>query len=206
MSGVRRPWFLRFQPDVLELLRVQVRLTESSLQAFAAWSAGDAAAETAVRDLEHDGDVARRALVEALREVLSSPLDQEDLYTVSDRLDLVQNSAKNIVRQAEVARWEPDEHAARMAGAALAAIGHLVRAFEVLPDQLTEASGHADAAIKATRGLEKEYRDAVAALARSTGTAGEIFLTGELYRRYDSLGYAVIGVCHRVWFSVLKEA
>jgi len=206
MSGVRLPWFLRFQPDVLELLRAQVRLTESSLQAFAEWSAGDHEAAAAVRDREHEGDVARRALVEALREVLSAPLDQEDLYTVSDRLDLVQNAAKNAVRQAQVAGWEPDEHAARMAGSALDALGHVVRAFDALPDQLSEASRHADAAIKATRGLEKEYRDAVAALARSSGSAGELFLTAELYRRYDVLGSAVIGVCHRVWFSVLKEA
>ena len=206
MSPMRLPWFLRTRPDVLELLREQVRLTESSLRSFADWSAGgSAAAAAAVRELEHEGDDARRALVAALREVLSAPLDQEDLYTVSDRLDQVQNAAKNIVRQAEGAGWEPDAHAARMATGALDAVSHLVRSFEALPDRLGEASHDADAAIRATRGLEKAYRDAVSDLAGSTLPAGRVFLTGEIYRRYDALGAAIVGVCHRVWFSVLKE-
>lgn len=207
MRGMRRPWFLRSEPDVLELLRLQVRLTESSLRAFAAWSTdGGEEAAAAVRANEHEGDTARRELVEALRDVLSAPLDQEDLYTVSDRLDLVQNTAKNVVRQAQAAGWSPDEHSARMAGCALAAIGHLVAAFDALPDDTPEASKHADFAIKATRGLEKEYRAAIAALAESSEPAGRIVLAAEIYRRYDTLGNAVIGVCHRVWFSVLKEA
>jgi len=206
MSGVQRPWFLRSEPDVFELLRVQVRLTEASLRAFATWSeGGDGVAATAVRVHEHEGDDARRALVGALREVLSAPLDQEDIYTVSDRLDLVQNSVKNVVRQAQAADWEPDEHAARMAGCALDAIEHLVRAFDALPERQTEAGEHADAAIKSTRRLQKAYRQAIAALAVSTEPAGRVVLTAEIYRRYDGLGDAVIGVCHRVWFSVLKE-
>jgi uncharacterized protein Yka (UPF0111/DUF47 family) len=207
MSRMRLPWFLRTQPDVLGLLRTQVRLTEESLQAFAQWSSGgDGESASAVRHRERDGDDARRALVEALRDVLSAPLDQEDLYTVSDRLDLVQNTAKNVVRQAEAAGWEPDGHAARMAGCALDAIEHLVRAFDALPERRTEAGEHADAAIKATRGLQKAYRQAIAALAASTDPAGRVVLTAEIYRRYDGLGDAVLGVCHRVWFSVLKEA
>ena len=207
MTPMRLPWFLRSQPDVLGLLREQVRLTEASLEAFAAWSVGGAPEDArAVREREHDGDDARKALVEALREALSAPLDQEDLYTVSDRLDMVQNISKNIVRQAEVAAWEPDGHAARMAGCALDAVAHLVRAFEALPDRLTDASRHADAATKATRGLEKEHREAVAELCRSAQPAGRLLLTAEMYRRYESLGVAIIGVCHRVWFSVLKEA
>jgi hypothetical protein len=206
MTSMRRPWFLRSEPDVFELLRVQVRLTEASLRAFAAWSeGGDGVAAAAVRVHEHEGDDARRALVDALREVLSAPLDQEDIYTVSDRLDLVQNSTKDVVRQAQAADWVPDEHAARMAGCALDAVEHLVRAFDALPERQTEASEHADAAIKATRGLEKAYRQAIAALARSTEPAGRVVLTAEIYRRYDGLGDAIIGVCHRVWFSVLKE-
>lgn len=207
MTSVRRPWFLRSEPDVFELLRTQARLTERSLHAFADWSAGgDGSDATGVRDLEHEGDDARRALVEALREVLSAPLDQEDIYTISDRLDLVQNTTKNVVRQAQSADWEPDEHAARMAGWALEGMEHVVRALDALPDRQTVASEHADAAIRATRGLEKGYRDAVAALAGSDAAAGRVFLTGEIYRRYESLGTAILGVCHRVWFSVLKEA
>jgi uncharacterized protein len=207
MSAVRLPWFLRSRPDVLELLRVQVRSTETSLRAFADWSAGgDGVAAAAVRAEEHEGDDARRALVDALREVLSAPLDQEDLYTVSDRLDLVQNSTKNIVRQAQAADWEPDEHAARMAGCALDAIEHLVRALDALPDDLAAAGRHADAAVKATRGLEKAHREAVAELSTAAGPAGPIIFTAEIYRRYDALGAAIVGVSHRVWFSVLKEA
>lgn len=206
MTPVRLPFFLRSVPDVLGLLRDQVRITHESLQAFLEWSTtGAPEAGRRVRDLEHDGDDARRALVEALREVFSAPLDQEDLYTVSERLDAVQNSAKNVVRQAEEAGWVPDDAAARMAACALDAVDQLVGAFAALPDDHVEAGRRADAAIKAARGLEKVHRGAVAELAASGRDRGSVFLTGEIYRRYDALGDAVIHVGHRVWFSVLKE-
>jgi hypothetical protein len=208
MTAMRRPWFLSSSdPDVLELLRDQVRLTDSSLRALAEWSASGGDAEAmAVRAAEHEGDAARRALTEALREALSAPLDQEDIYTVSDRLDTVQNIAKNVVRQAQLAGWTPDEHADRMAACARAAVGHLVEAFDALPGRETEAGEQADAAIKSARGLEKAYRGAIAALAASSEPAGRVALAADLYRRYDSLGDAILAVCHRVWYSVMKEA
>jgi uncharacterized protein Yka (UPF0111/DUF47 family) len=206
MTGMHRPWFFSHTPDVVGLLREQVRSTDAILRRFAEWSSnGSEATAAAVRAEEHDGDVLRRALVTALQEVLSVPLDQEDLYVIADRLDSVQNIAKDAVRQAQVAAWMPDEHAARMAACASDGLGHLVAAFDALPDDLDAAGADADTAVKSVRGLEKEYRKALSELSRSAEPAGRIVLTADLYRRYDALGDAVLGVCHRVWFSVLKE-
>jgi hypothetical protein len=77
-----------------------------------------------------------------------------------------------------------------MAGCALDAVEHLVEAFDALPGRRTAASEHADAAIKAVRGLEKAYRQAIADLAVSTDPPGRVVLTAEIYRRYDGLGDA----------------
>ena len=46
-----------------------------------------------------------------LRQAFSTPIDQEDLYSLSELLDRVLNAAKNIVREAEVLGIDPDERA-----------------------------------------------------------------------------------------------
>jgi hypothetical protein len=61
-----RRWFLPETPDVLALLRVQLKVTIIGLDAFATWAGGDAAAAEAVRDAEHAADAAKRELLEAL--------------------------------------------------------------------------------------------------------------------------------------------
>jgi len=123
-AAAKRRWWRRLllpaAPDVLALLLAQGEVTAAGVDAFAAWSRGggkDAAkALHAARDRAY---VARRELLEALQVALSSPVDQEDLYTLSERVDRVLGEARNALREAEVLGWKPDAHAGLM-GAQLA--------------------------------------------------------------------------------------
>jgi hypothetical protein len=202
-----RRWFLPRRPDVLGVLRTQAAATASAAEAFRRWSATGAEADAlAVRDAEHAGDDARRALVGVLREVLSSPVDQEDLYTISERLDRIENLAKNVVRLAEAVGWRPDGHAARMAAEAASGVRHLVSGLGVIATDHDAAARAADEATKAARRLEKAHRQALHELAgRADLTAAEVVVTADLYGRYAALAEAVVGVAHRLWYTVLKE-
>ena len=91
--AARLPWFLAGEPDVLGLLDEQAQVTVAGMRAFASWSSGGDHDAQEVRDCEHRADDARRALAEALRTVLVCPLEPEDVYTMSERLDVVVNGA-----------------------------------------------------------------------------------------------------------------
>lgn len=200
---MKKHWFLPEVPDVLGLLRHQAHITLRGLEAFAAWSQGDVSGAQRVRDAEHDADEAKRAVRQALRSAFSTPLDPEDLYELSERTDLVMNSTKNIVREAELIAMAPDQHMAAMADAILAALRHLVDSFGSLATDADRATHESDAAVDAIREVERAYRRAMSDLLE-TADLREVMGRRELYRRYARAADAIEAVAERVWYAVVK--
>jgi uncharacterized protein Yka (UPF0111/DUF47 family) len=197
-------WFLPENPDVLGLLHRQATVTLGGMEAFAIWSrtgADDAA--QAVRDAERTADDVRRELLRALSKALTTPVDQEDLYWLSERLDTVINGAKNIVRESEVLGVSPDEHAAAMGEHAFEAARLLAAGFEQLGDKRAHPGDNADAAVKAARKIEHAYRHALADLPADADPK-TLINKRELYRSYDQIADAVVRVATRIWYAVLK--
>lgn len=198
-------WFLPDDPDLMGLLAEQVRVTAEGIDAFARWAGGAAGQDRVVRDAEHRADDARREVQRALRAAFSTPLDAEDIYELSERLDEVLNGAKNLVREAELLDLAPDTAIAGMAVSVRTGTRELGAAFAALPADADGAIAHADAAIKAARKLEHQYRDAMSGL-RAVTDARVLFGQRELYRRCARIGDAVVRAAERVWYSVVKEA
>ena len=199
-----RRWFLPESPDLLALLRHQGEITLGGFNAFSAWAAGDGSQGRVVRDAEHDADKVRRELQLGLRRTFNPPLDAEDLYELSERLDEVLNAAKNTVRESEITGIEPDRPMAAMASAALEAVGHLVAAFEALVSDPDRATEEADAAIRAERRLEHTYRVATSALL-DVESLRELVGRRDLYRHHTHLGERIVRVAERIWYAVVKE-
>jgi uncharacterized protein len=206
--AARLPWFLSGEPDVLGLLDAQAKVTVEGMQAFAAWSAGGGNDDAQrVRVCEHAADDARRALADALRKALVTPLEPEDLYTMSERLDVVINDAKNTVRDAEALGWQPDAAAAAMADLLLGGTEHLAAAIACIKSDADEASQRADAATKTARNVERGYRHAMVALRNQPEDGALALITSyEAYGRYLAISDAIVGVAHRIWYAVLKQA
>jgi uncharacterized protein Yka (UPF0111/DUF47 family) len=200
-----RHWFLPRMPDVLATLREQCAVTVGGLDAFIEWSSGNGDRGPAVREAEHTADDVRRRLQQELRVAFSVPLDAEDIYTLSERLDTVLNDAKNAVREAEVMNIRPDEHLAAMATSILSGVHHLASAFDVLARDQDRATAAADAAISATREVERRYRIAMSE-AMELEDVRELFSRRELYRRYARMGDQVVRVADRVWYAVVKHS
>src|SRR5262249_17057937 len=111
--------FLPRPPDIVGLLTRQAAVTADGLAALARWSETGADADSqAVRDAEHEADDLRQELLQTLTTALSTPIDQEDAYALSERIDEVIDSAKDVVRLAGALEWKPDVHGARMAARA----------------------------------------------------------------------------------------
>ena len=207
---MKLPWFFPETPDVLGMLRAQAGVTIEGLEALAAWatSGGDTVEADRVRDLEHAADHRKRDLRKALTEAFTTPLDAEDLYTMSERLDVVMNGAKDAVRESEVMGLAPDEYVAGMAGFLVEGVRHLDEAFAELKaggaGEAGPATVAADAAIKAQRHLERVYRKAASALI-DVEDLREVMGRREMYRRVARLSDIIVEVAERVWYATVKE-
>jgi len=202
---MRKKWFLPQSIDLLGMLREQMAVTCEGMDAFVRWASGDASAERAVRDQEHAADAKKRALWRALRDAFTTPIDAEDLYTLSALLDSVLNAAKDIVRESEVLALPPDAATAEMAGHLRDGVRLLESAFEQLATHEGGATDAADQAVKSARHIERDYRSEMSALLEE-GDVRMVSGRREIYRRLTQAGDRLVETADRVWYSVVKEA
>ena len=196
-------WFLPEAPDLVALLAHQGEVTVGGMEAFAAWAHGDGSREADVRAAEHEADRARHAVLAVVRRAFISPIAPEDAFELSERLDMIMNGAKDLVREAEVLGMAPDAAMAEMADVLVGCVRDLVGAVADLardPDAATDA---ADAAVHRQRGVERAYRRAMSALPEDADIR-EVVGRRELYRRCARLGDSVEHVAHRIWYAVVK--
>jgi uncharacterized protein len=205
----RSSWFLPENPDVLDMLCRQAAVTCEGMVALVDWANAEPDAAERVREFEHRADDAKRELRLALTNAFITPIDAEDLYVMSERLDAVLNGAKDTVRESEVMGIPPDEAVAAMAALLADGATHLAAAFERLDPAKrgkdnpspTEA---ADAAVKSQRQLERVYRQAASALL-TVDDLREVTGRRELYRRFSRISEALIQAADRVWYATVKE-
>jgi uncharacterized protein len=205
----RSSWFLPENPDVLDMLCRQAAITCEGMAALVGWANAEPDAAQRVRDFEHRADDAKRELRRALTNAFITPIDAEDLYVMSERLDAVLNGAKDAVREAEVMAVQPDEAVAAMASLLADGVGHLTTAFERLdPGRRSKggpgATDAADAAVKTQRQLEWVYRHAASALLEVEDLR-EVMGRRELYRRVSRISETLIEAADRVWYATVKE-
>ena len=197
-------WFLPESPDVLGMLKRQFVVTGEGVDALVAWAHGDASQANVVRALEHEGDERKRELEMALRTAFTTPLEPEDLYTLSRGIEWILNLSKDLVRESEVMACAPDPPLAEMCTTLARSVHLLGEAIEGLEERSDEATEKANAALKAQRDLEKIYRDAMAALL-AVPDLREVTARRELYRRVARIGEVVVDVAERIWYTMVKE-
>lgn len=200
----RLAWFLPETPDVLRLLADQGRVTLEGAEAFDRWAKGDERQAGRVRTLEHAADDARRAVTAAVRSAFTTPVEPEDLFELSERLDAVMNQMKDLVREAEILSMTPDPAMAEMSHLVATGVRDLVAAFSDLAASPDAATAAADRAIHRHRGIERVYRRAMSELVQAPDLR-EVAAKRELYRRYARVGDAIEHVADRVWYAVVKQ-
>jgi uncharacterized protein Yka (UPF0111/DUF47 family) len=203
MVVVRR-FFLPETPDLLGQLVRQSQVTSRGIDAFAAWANGDPAQADTVRACEHEADDVRRELQRGLRVAFTTPLDAEDMYELSERLDQVLNDCKNAVREAEVMGLRPDGAVVEMTTHVCSGIAHVHEAIPRLVADRDGATHHADLCVASARALEKSYRQAMVDLL-SVDDVRELLSRRELYRWWARCSDDLVRVAHRIWYAVVKE-
>lgn len=140
-------------------------------------------------DIEHDGDVQRGLLVDALSGALGTSIDREDLFRLSRAIDDVLDGLRDFVR--EFALYQ-------VAGSTVFTefideVASAVRALRVAVSGIAAAPGRRGddvlAAKKAASGLRRQYQNAMAAVLGAAVSPTEMKVV-ELMRRLD-----VVGAC-----------
>lgn len=205
---MKRSWFLPETPDVLGMLCRQAEVTSEGMRALVEWAGGAPGADETVRECEHRADDVKRELRQALTVAFTTPLDGEDLYVMSERLDAVMNGAKDAVREAEVMALAPDPSVAAMAELLAEGVGHLAEAFRRLQagnhNDRSPATDAADAAVSSQRKVEKAYRTAMSGLL-DVADLREVMARRELYRRFSRISVDLTEAADRVWYATVKE-
>jgi uncharacterized protein Yka (UPF0111/DUF47 family) len=208
-AAARSRWWrmlLPAVPDVIGLLVAQGEVSVTGLDAFASWSQGGGeTAAAAVRSAQHDAYAARRELLSALQAALSTPVEQEDLYVLSERIDRVLGEARNAVREGEILEWKPNAHTAKMGERLAEGTRTLVTGFALLRSDPEQAGKHADAASVAVRHVERHYREAMVELL-AVKELRSALAAQDVYRRYLHVADAIVAVADRLWYVVLSGA
>jgi uncharacterized protein len=200
-----RRWFLPETPDVLGLLRGQVAITIEGVTAFGEWAGGDAAALERLYAAGQRGDEAKRELLVALRAAFVTPMEPEDVFTLSRGIDRVLDYARDLAGESAAMACPPDDRIAAMAAHALAALREIDAAVAALGSDADAATDHADAAIAETRELEQVYYAGMAALLE-LGDRNERIAYRELYRSCTRIAETLVDVAERVVYAVMKES
>jgi hypothetical protein len=201
----RRRWFLPEMPDLRGLLRAQVAVTRDGMEAFEAWTYGDAGAGDRVRDAEHRGDLAKREVLTALRDAFVTELEPEDLFSLSRGIDWILDYTRDLVDEAELFGAEADPGLTEMATLLRRALDDIDAAIGGLGSDADGAIAAADAAFRNAREVEHVYYRGTAALIELPDRSERISRR-ELYRRCERIAEAVIDVAERVVYAVVKQS
>ena len=152
-------------PDFFGLLTEQcehVAHTAGLLVEF--MESGDPATGDQIRQDEHTADHIKIRNLHTLNEAFSTPIDREDLYRAIMDLDEIVNYCKTTVSEMEVLGLAPDKRCLEMAMHIKLGADALALGYSRLAKSPSMAASDADAARKAERRVEKNYRRALAEL------------------------------------------
>ncbi|MBN8659951.1 MAG: DUF47 family protein [Candidatus Melainabacteria bacterium] len=196
-----------FEPrvDFFALLEAQAATTVKGIEALEVWLSGGAYDRCQqVRDFEHQADEQKLVLQKKLVESFVTPLDREDLYDLSVRLDEVINAAKNAAREVEALNYCPrDETLPEMARTLKEGARCLFNSFANLKNNQEEAAAQAALARKAENRFEKIYRQGMRDLFE-TNDFKTILRTVEVYRTLVTAAQRIDSVAEKLHHVIVK--
>lgn len=173
----------------VELITAQVDVTLEGARYVRSTVAGEVGrgdSHDRMRDIEHEGDAARGALVRELAMALTTPIDREDLFRLSRSIDDVLDNLRDFAREMDLYRIESREVFAPVVDAVVAGVEALRETVTDL-DELPRISDSSLAAKKASGYVRSLYEKEVAGLFAGNLDM-EMLKRRELLRRLDVVG------------------
>jgi predicted phosphate transport protein (TIGR00153 family) len=157
--------FKRRQNTFLKLLHDQAASTLDGLEALLAYIKNPGSEMAAqLRTKEKEADEFRRILIFELNKTFITPIDREDIFSLSRTIDDVLDYAYSTVTEIELLRVKPTPFMEQIAALLRDAGAEILLAVDRLQDHPGVASEHAQRAKALENKIEGIYREALAEL------------------------------------------
>jgi predicted phosphate transport protein (TIGR00153 family) len=184
--GMKKKPFASHEGRFFDLLSLQAAKTLEGLEAL--WNFvenGTKENANSVRNIEREADELRRILIEELDKTFITPIDREDIYSLSRAIDDVADYANTTVDEMEIYEVKGDEHIKEMVNILRKAARELNDAVKILKDYPKIASEHAIQAKAYENTMEKAYHHALANLFKGSDTVYMLKMR-EIYRHLSN--------------------
>lgn len=205
-----RGWLRRWRgstvEDVVEIVRRQLAVTARGAELARSTLLGEVDAATAaeeMKEVEHDGDLVRRELIERLGRVLVTPIDREDLFRFSRSVDDVLDNVRDFARELELYGVGPDPAYAPMVTTLIEGIEHLGAAVGESGARRTLGVGTIEAR-KCGRQIRSQFESHLAELLAGD-VSSDVLRRRELLRRLDVVGLRLVEAADAWADGVLKR-
>ena len=181
----------RSKPDnFLRMICDQAGHTQRGLEALLAYMKEPSEDHALrVRSAEKDADEVRRILIDELNRSFVTPIDREDLFSLSRAIDDVLDYADSTVEEMATLGVAPNPYLMRMASLLRDAAEEINRGVQRLEDRPNVANDHAVRAKALENRVEAVYREAIAALfngPRDVEHVVEMLKLREIYRHLSN--------------------
>ena len=157
--------FKKRQNVFLKLLHDQANATLGGLEALLAYMkvpSIDTSEQLKVK--EKEADEYRRILIYELNKTFITPIDREDIFTLSRSIDDILDYAYSTITEMEMLKVKPTSYMERIASLLRDAANEILMAVDRLEDHPGVASEHAQRAKALENKIETIYREALAEL------------------------------------------
>lgn len=157
--------FKRKPDNFLKLINEQTALTLKGVELLAEYmKTCDPKIVTDLTRTEKEADEIRRILIEELNKTFVTPIDREDIFSLSRTIDDVLDYAYSTVTEMGVLKVKPTPYMSRMSSLLRDAAYEIYMAMQRLEEHPGVATDHAQRAKALENRVEEVYREAIADL------------------------------------------
>lgn len=158
-----------------------------------------------VNHLEEEADELRRILVDKLNRTFVTPIDREDIFSLSSVIDDVIDYAKSTVEEMLLFEVAPDDRITEMVSILQEATKDITYAVKNMKDYPQACMEHLVRAKKAENKVERRYRQALVELFKTKDVI-TILKTREIYRHISNAADRVVAAANIIGDIIVKHS
>jgi predicted phosphate transport protein (TIGR00153 family) len=193
----------------VELLSKQADLTVRALQVlekFGRAADGNTELVEQLKDIEREGDAARRVLIDELLHTYATPFDREDLFALSRAIDDILDAANETAVELAMYRIGPPEGLNEIVKVLVEGSRHISAAVGELLDHPGVAAEHAVRAKRSENRIDSLYHQAVGRLFDSDAEMSQILKSREIYRHLKNSADRIDRAADEISVIVIKRS
>ena len=193
----------------VELLSKQADLTVRALQVLEKFGRevdGNSELVEQLKDIEREGDAARRVLIDELLHTYATPFDREDLFALSRAIDDILDAANETAVELAMYRIGPPEGLNEIVKVLLEGSRHISAAVGELLDHPGVAAEHAVRAKRSENRIDSLYHQAVGRLFDSSAEMSQILKSREIYRHLKNSADRIDRAADEISVIVIKRS